>query len=235
MAEFDQVGRDAFLAKYGFRPARKWFVEFRGKRYDSKAIAGAALGNQFPEHGPLSARHFSGGEHTVAAKLDALGFTMIDISLRGRHASDSSEQQKAEVVALGLANEKLSVTLHRDRLTFPRGVCIDVDGIDHERRVLCEVYCRLGILKPAHKHKVASDMLKLILAERELGGTWRKVICLVDDEAFRTISGRSWLKAVADRFGVELITVALPADVRALVKAAQGRQLMQNAVQSTDD
>jgi 5-methylcytosine-specific restriction protein A len=43
IAEFDQVGRDAFLAKYGFGPARKWFVESRGKRYDSKAIAGAAL------------------------------------------------------------------------------------------------------------------------------------------------------------------------------------------------
>src|SRR5207302_7059700 len=109
-----------------------------------------------------------------------------------RHASDSSEQRNAEVVALELANTALSASLRRERLIFNGGVCVDLGGVDRAGRVLCEVYCRLGALKAGQKHKIASDMLKLLLAERELGGTWRKVICLVDDAARRTIGGKSW-------------------------------------------
>jgi 5-methylcytosine-specific restriction enzyme A len=80
LAEFERIGREAFLAKYEFGPARKYFVESDGKRYDSKAIAGVALGYQFPEQGPLSGKRFSGGEHTVAAKLRVLGFRVVDTS-----------------------------------------------------------------------------------------------------------------------------------------------------------
>jgi hypothetical protein len=32
--EFDTIGRDAFLAKYGFGPAKSYFVEYDGRRYD---------------------------------------------------------------------------------------------------------------------------------------------------------------------------------------------------------
>lgn len=42
--EADTIGSDSFLAKYGYRPARTYFLEFDGKLYDSKAIVGAAHG-----------------------------------------------------------------------------------------------------------------------------------------------------------------------------------------------
>jgi hypothetical protein len=42
IAEFDPLGRAAFLESYGFGPARESFVELNGQHYDSKAIAGAA-------------------------------------------------------------------------------------------------------------------------------------------------------------------------------------------------
>jgi hypothetical protein len=48
-----------------------------GQLYDSKAIAGAAVGYQFPADGPLSAADFSGGEATVAAALRSLGFDVV--------------------------------------------------------------------------------------------------------------------------------------------------------------
>jgi hypothetical protein len=75
--EFDRIGREAFLAKYGFGPAQSYFVEIAGRRYDSKAIAGAAHGYQHPELGPLRASDFSGGEATVQAKLEELGFEVV--------------------------------------------------------------------------------------------------------------------------------------------------------------
>jgi hypothetical protein len=40
----EAIGREKFLAKYGFGFARSYFIEWNGEHYDSKAIAGAAHG-----------------------------------------------------------------------------------------------------------------------------------------------------------------------------------------------
>lgn len=72
--EYDRIGREAFLSKYGFTKALNYFLVVDGRRYDSKAVAGAAYGYQFPAEGPLLASKFSGGERTVKTKLEALGF-----------------------------------------------------------------------------------------------------------------------------------------------------------------
>jgi hypothetical protein len=36
MDEYDRLGQDVFLAKYGYKPAREYFVERDGKLYDSR-------------------------------------------------------------------------------------------------------------------------------------------------------------------------------------------------------
>ena len=54
MTEYDELGRDAFLARYGYGPARSYFVVHDGRRYDSKAIAGVAHGKPFPTEGSLA-------------------------------------------------------------------------------------------------------------------------------------------------------------------------------------
>jgi hypothetical protein len=75
--EFDRLGRQPFLAKYRFGRARTYFLQHQGRRYDSKAIAGVAHGIEFPDRGPLTAAAFSGGETTVARKLEQLGFAVV--------------------------------------------------------------------------------------------------------------------------------------------------------------
>ena len=41
ITEFDRIGREAFLAKYGIDKARGWpLVDGRDREYDAKAIAG---------------------------------------------------------------------------------------------------------------------------------------------------------------------------------------------------
>lgn len=64
--EFNRLGRDPFLKKYGFKPARAYFARWKGSLYDSKAIVGAAHGHQHPDHGPLRPQDFSGGDQTYA-------------------------------------------------------------------------------------------------------------------------------------------------------------------------
>ncbi len=75
LEEFDALGRDRFLAKYGFRPARTYFLALNGRYYDSKAIVGAAHGFQFRT--PLRPGDFSGGEFTVVRRLRSLGYSVV--------------------------------------------------------------------------------------------------------------------------------------------------------------
>jgi 5-methylcytosine-specific restriction protein A len=73
--EYDQLGQDEFLVKYGFDRARSYLLIHNGRAYDSKAIVGVAHGF-LPGEQALAARDFSGGEATVGQLLRRLGFTV---------------------------------------------------------------------------------------------------------------------------------------------------------------
>lgn len=79
--EFDQLGRTAFLEKYGFGRSREYMLRdpVTGNLYDSKAIVGAAYGYAFPDEGPLGADSFSGGEATVERVLTDLDFEVVRV------------------------------------------------------------------------------------------------------------------------------------------------------------
>lgn len=66
IAEFDRLGRDSFLERYGFRRARRYFLVHDGEQYDSKAIWGVAVG--------LGPADFSGGQEHAVRALRELGF-----------------------------------------------------------------------------------------------------------------------------------------------------------------
>jgi hypothetical protein len=143
IAEYDELGREAFLARYGYGPSRAYFLEHDGKEYDSKAIVGVAVGKQFPEEGPLGSDQFSGGDATVRTKLESLGFRVrgpsepphvqihsSDVELlrssrdRDRYADLSSEERAAYErvhAALGrlgrLVQEELGGAEYEVRLT----------------------------------------------------------------------------------------------------------------------
>jgi hypothetical protein len=84
VAEFDRIGRERFLEKYGFDTSEAYWLIYDGKRYDSKAIIGAAHGYARPDLGPLKHDQFSGGKATVQRKLERLGFTLEVSSDWGR-------------------------------------------------------------------------------------------------------------------------------------------------------
>src|SRR3546814_18635976 len=75
--EFDVLGRDSFLDRYGFNGARDYFLIHQGKTYDSKAIA--AVANQWAPGGggALTALDLSGGRSDTAKRLEAPG---IDVT-----------------------------------------------------------------------------------------------------------------------------------------------------------
>lgn len=75
MREYDEMGRESFLTKYGFKRSTKFVVVHNRREYDSKALLAAAHGFQHPDEGPLL-NNFSGGEQTTA-RFRALGFTIV--------------------------------------------------------------------------------------------------------------------------------------------------------------
>ena len=75
--ECDRLGRGPFLKKYGFGPAKEYYIEHKGRFYDSKAIWGVAHGYQFPKKGALRWRDLNGGKRTVAPLLEAIGFKIV--------------------------------------------------------------------------------------------------------------------------------------------------------------
>ncbi|MCZ4536506.1 DUF3578 domain-containing protein [Gordonia terrae] len=90
IGEFDELGRDAFLNKYGFGRATHYALVVDGREYDPKAIAGVAHGFDHPDEGPLKNTDFNGGielrkayepaGYDVAIKVPA-GETAIQESL----------------------------------------------------------------------------------------------------------------------------------------------------------
>lgn len=76
LKEFDDLGRDAFLKKYGFGRSARFVVSHQGREYDAKAVIGAAHGHQFPEKGPLKSADFPSSERAVKGTLERLGFSV---------------------------------------------------------------------------------------------------------------------------------------------------------------
>lgn len=74
LSEYDELGREEFLRRYGYREAARYLIEHDGKRYDSKAVVGVA---HKVSHGrPLLPSEFSGGAHTVVELLERRGYTV---------------------------------------------------------------------------------------------------------------------------------------------------------------
>jgi 5-methylcytosine-specific restriction protein A len=73
IAEFDRLGRDAFLNTYGFAKTRGYFLVHNGQPYGSKAIAGVAH-QYLPGRMAPKSDEFSGGDTAAASRLRDLGF-----------------------------------------------------------------------------------------------------------------------------------------------------------------
>ncbi|MFC5480568.1 HNH endonuclease [Massilia suwonensis] len=88
IAECDELGREQFLAKYGYRYARTYALMYKGREYDSKAIAGVAYGKQFGA--AMRPREHSGGVNYCVPVLQKLGF-----KVRGALATDTAPKAKS--------------------------------------------------------------------------------------------------------------------------------------------
>ncbi len=92
-----------------------------------------------------------------------------------------------------------------------------------------EVYVRIGSVKGAQQHKIKGDILKLAFIGQRLGTEWRKILCFASKEAASYASGATWVAEAAREFGIEIVAVDIPEDIKASIVTAQVRQRMINA------
>ena len=98
--ECRRLGRDVFLAKYGFERARKYFLVVDGELFDSKAVLGAAFG--FVDGRALGPDDFSGGDRSAVRVLRGLGFLVETPSdWLGKVAADHVNAELAEFRRVG--------------------------------------------------------------------------------------------------------------------------------------
>jgi hypothetical protein len=141
-------------------------------------------------------------------------------------AGDSSEQRRAELLMVESLGQRLGTKFRKERLYFarPTPAWAEVDAVSFDPPVLVEAWAHQGPPKSARKTKVMADVAKMAwLAATHLPGA-RKILLLSDDAAAAHFRGTSWMAAALAHFGVEIIVVALPTDVRAGLLAAQERQ-----------
>lgn len=85
--EYDEVGQDAFLDRYGFAHSREYVVRHANHSYDSKALLGAALG--YATGTAATTEAFSSSKTAAAKVLRDLDFDVLS----------PAKAETAEVVA----------------------------------------------------------------------------------------------------------------------------------------
>src|SRR3954453_19427942 len=143
------------------------------------------------------------------------------------HQSDSAEQRDAELLILKAIGEELGKELTRTRIDFDGGSWAEVDGVDPDTTVFVEAFAHHGLTKPAQKHKVRADALKLIALARTRPDA-RLIIAFADDEASRFATQRSWVAAALAAWSAEAVVSDVAAAISDGIRAAQVSQKMVN-------
>ena len=82
LAEYDSLGAEEFLGRYGFAPSRGYTLVHEGRSYDSKAILGVA--HRHATGRLATSEEFSGGMAGAVAILRKRGFEVSEPAAAAR-------------------------------------------------------------------------------------------------------------------------------------------------------
>jgi hypothetical protein len=137
-----------------------------------------------------------------------------------KHPSDSFVQRDAEGLIRSALAKKLKVDLSAPQ-PFPN---LKLDGFADEKVPVCvEIWAHQGWAKGGQKHKVMSDMCKLLVFERKLNKRCKKIFAVSDMDAVAFLEG-SWMSRFAAEFDIDVRWVYIPPSERTRIRTAQKRQ-----------
>lgn len=143
--------------------------------------------------------------------------------------SSSHEQREIERYAFAEMEKMLQVSLQSNPKVFlAEGVHIEPDFYSEEEKIVGEIFAHHGKTKGGQNHKVAQDILKMLLLEKMQGITYRKYLVVCDKDMEKVLTGKSTLAESIRQYDIKLICVELPKELRNKILEAQNRQVMIN-------
>lgn len=164
---------------------------------------------------------------TVWARASSTVVTVGSV-LAMSFSSDSTAQRRAESLILEAVEAMLGVALHPQRLRLAAGAVVDVDGFTEDESAIVEVFAHQGKLKAGQRHKIATDVLKLITIAHERTPAPTLILAFGDPDIKRLLGDKSWLTAAINAWGIKVVVAPLDASARAEIRLAQARQVMVN-------
>ena len=130
---------------------------------------------------------------------------------------DSSTQQEIENDLFKAFCEKYHYdTLEQNPTIYlneEKTVYIKPDFYSEEKRIVGEIHTHKGRLKPAQRHKVAGDILKMLLLDKVHYTTYTKYIVVCSDEEEKQLKGDSHLAFTLKTFEIEVKKITLPEEL----------------------
>lgn len=146
--------------------------------------------------------------------------------------SSSLEQQRAEDEIFYMVEEWLGCKVSRNpkvKMCKNDSVHIEPDFYSEEHSIIGEIFAHIGGNKKGQSTKIAKDLLKMLLIEKDQCKSFRKIIVVCDEQEEKTLSGKSALAESIRQFGIELKRVDISDELRDTIIFAQSRQVMINA------
>ena len=146
---------------------------------------------------------------------------------------DSKSDVQVEIEAIML--KKIQKELYDDTIVKPERLPIGTSGTvyicpdfySEENNIIGEIHAHVGRLKGAQPDKIASDVLKMLLFEKEQGIEYKKYIAVCDWDEYKQLSGKSALAESIRAFGIELLFIGISEkDYRRLQESMRKQNLL---------
>lgn len=138
----------------------------------------------------------------------------------GSYDGNSSVQREAEIAIRAALEKELDVSLG----PTPGHLGVKLDGFAGGKRPICvEIWAHQGPAKSAQRHKVMTDMCKMLWVQKKLRTKCRKIFTVADRAAISFLDN-SWQGQFAEAFGIERHVVEMPEEFRERIRDAQKRQ-----------
>lgn len=145
--------------------------------------------------------------------------------------SSSLEQQMAEDEIFCMVEDWLGCKVSRNpkiKMNNNDKVHIEPDFYSEEHSIIGEIFAHIGKNKVGQKNKIANDILKMLLIEKDRDRRYRKIIVVCDEQEEKSLTGKSALAESVKQFGIEIKRVKISEDLKDTILSAQNRQVMIN-------
>lgn len=153
---------------------------------------------------------------------------MEGTDMEKRSQSDSKVQRNIENELFGQIQKELHGTkLVANPLLHYKDnpkITIKPDFYSEEDQIIGEIHAHIGRLKPAQRHKIASDILKMISFEKDYGKKFKKYYVVCDEVEYSQLTKDSYLSETIKQFEVKVILLDLNDELHCSLRRAMEEQ-----------